>query len=1091
MEVPRSDPLLGRVSDDDIMILLQSLRRGAGVRQLARTLGFTAAMRPRGMPRSWSGSVRSVFTARRDTLRIHVVRTLQPVTTHIARTMLDAWLSEDPASHHLLVLLEPHARRITFACDIVGDGIRHASIVPAAVRPVDCDIVRDLVRSAPESGTAAAMMLMRALDRRTLTARFFRDVRALRDLVSRSWICRPAASTADRDALALLLISRLVFLYFLQHRGLLAGNDRFLPGLLAHWQRRRTAGSFYRTVLRTLFFGVLNRRPERRTQRARALGCLPYLNGGLFEQHRIERRCILDLPDDVIVHLFAALLEKYRFTAADTAVQPGAGVGDGIDPELLGRIFEGLMPGDRRAATGSFYTPAPAVDRLIAECLTRHFAHRCALPHEAVARLLAAEPHDLDATELRRIAETAASTRILDPACGSGAFLLGALARLERLRGPLPTAAATCDQLRRDIVARSLHGVDLLEDAALICSLRLWLALVPHCTDVRDVPPLPNLDRRVRQGDALVDPLDATAASAPSHRATRMVLRQLATASAEYLDAEPDTRSALRRRIAHLEAVLARVWLDSVTHKLRHAAADLHARSDDRDLFGEISDGARAARRRLPALTRRLDGTALLQRHVLEARSLPFFSFSIHFADAPDGFDVVLCNPPWVRAHAWPAATAALLRDSYRVCENAGWPRAAQLTRSPAAAGTQVDLAMLFLERSIRLLRNDGTLAMVLPAKLLRSLAPGGARALLLNEAPVTSIEDHSLEQRAVFDADAFTTMITATRAPQPPPLVRVRLARQGNDLDFDVPRDQLPLVSGDVRAPWLLAPPETALALRAMQARGSYLGHQLHVRRGAMTGANDALVVDAAEPRLGDLASISVCGSTTKRSAIVEASVVRPLLRGTDVHAWNAMPSRFVLWSPLNDNPVAPVPRRFAAFLRRRPRHGYASHDGRLHRISDGILGHKVVWSDLARDLRAAAVTDTIRSCGAQRPVVPLNTVYFIPVPDHDTALLLTAYMNSLPLRTFARAIAERAKDAHFRFFAWTIAVLPLPLDWRTNVHAAPLADIARAAHVDRHLAPAARSELDARVAQAFHLSAAHIDALASFDAWLSGDSR
>src|SRR5690606_33206185 len=113
---------------------------------------------------------------------------------------------------------------------------------------------------------------------------------------------------------------------------------------------------------------------------------------------------------------------------------------------------------------------------------------------------------------------------------------------------------------------------------------------------------------------------------------------------------------------------------------------------------------------------------------------------------------------------------------------------------------------------SIRLLREGGTLGMVLPAKLIRSLAPGGARALLLSEMTLASIDDHGLDQRAVFDADAFTATIVARRCRTGDATVRVRMTRgPASELRFDVRARDLPLRTRDPRAPWLLAPPDCA----------------------------------------------------------------------------------------------------------------------------------------------------------------------------------------------------------------------------------------------------------------------------------------
>jgi hypothetical protein len=96
---------------------------------------------------------------------------------------------------------------------------------------------------------------------------------------------------------------------------------------------------------------------------------------------------------------------------------------------------------------------------------------------------------------------------------------------------------------------------------------------------------------------------------------------------------------------------------------------------------------------------------------------------------------------------------------------------------------------------------------------------------------------------------------------------------------------------------------------------------------------------------------------------------------------------------------------------------------------------------------------------------------------------------MNALPLRVFARAAAERAKDAHFRFFAWTVGVLPLPRGWRerwTDV----IGRVAGEAHDAGGLTPAQQSRLDAIVARAFDLTDADMHAMLAFDRWLSGQA-
>jgi hypothetical protein len=133
------------------------------------------------------------------------------------------------------------------------------------------------------------------------------------------------------------------------------------------------------------------------------------------------------------------------------------------------------------------------------------------------------------------------------------------------------------------------------------------------------------------------------------------------------------------------------------------------------------------------------------------------------------------------------------------------------------------------------------------------------------------------------------------------------------------------------------------------------------------------------------------------------------------------------------------------------------------------------LAWHDLASTLEAVVLPANI---------VPINTVYFIQA-DEERAHLLAAYLNSRPLRTFARALAERAKDAHFRFFAWTVSLLPLPTHWQT-FEAGRLCELSQVGHALGALDTIQQNELDEIIARAFGLSRSDVRALESFDAWL-----
>ncbi len=1004
----------------------------------------------------------------------------------------------------LILIAGASYRTLTFACYAPDGQLRHLTVETASPLASDLDILRDMTARANEPGVSLALRYAAALDSSAAGARFFSEVRIQRDRISGAWSGLAADMKPERDQLALLLLCRLLFLYFLQKQGHLCGDPSYMRTIVRAWQRDGDEGStLYHAVLSPLFFGALNTRPEHRAEPARLLGPLPYLNGGLFERHAIElRHSALDLPDTVALGVFSDLLDRFRFTASDAAHSVASPLhGTHVDPEMLGRVFENLMSADRRGDTGSFYTPPRIVRRLTADVMAGHLARTTSVSVSAVDDLI----HQGSASGLSEsgracVAQRLREVRVLDPACGSGAFLLGALSGLSAARIGLGEDEVC---VRRDVVARCLHGVDILDDAALLCSLRLWLALADTSTTVP--PPLPNLDRRIRQGDALLDPLELldTADATEDGRARRdpavqRALGSLASLSLRYVEADPIERSRLRAAFGRAERAVADAWLGALRVRIEYAGRDAQARSAGRDLWGAATTSARIALSDMQRLQKRLTEVATIERDLADSAALPFFSFRVHFADA-EQFDIILSNPPWVRAHRWPAAVGAAVRQRYEVC------------RTGTSGGGQVDLAMLFLERSLSLLAPAGTLGMLLPAKLMRSLYAGSARALLLRETRIASVEDHSLDQRAVFRADAFTMSLVAHKgtdeAARCPVHIRM-LRRNSPPLDFLQDAHDLPLDRSDPASPWLIAPPRVLAVFRSMQCAGPMISQipELCVRRGVVTGANDVLIAREFRHVLGGLTHIKTEGyfRARKRSystaearrfaGYVETSALRPLLRGSDVRAWTFEPSSRLLWSAGNEGGRGRAPRlesylrRHATALGARTGIRVSAETGRLMRVSRSTLGHKVVWKDIADNLLAAAVPDSIRADGSSDvPVVPLNTLYFVAVPDSDTAMLLSAYLNSLPMRAFARAAAERAKDARFRFFAWTIGSLPLPRTWR-DTDVATLIDIAREAHADGGLARVRQLRLDAIVARAFGLGDDDMNALLAFDNWLCG---
>ncbi|HEY6844156.1 MAG TPA: N-6 DNA methylase, partial [Thermoanaerobaculia bacterium] len=317
----------------------------------------------------------------------------------------------------------------------------------------------------------------RALDRETLARQFFERFRGAVREVDGSLRGQFARERADATAAeALLVLSRLLFLYFIQQKGWLNGERRFLVDRLD--AALQSGHLFYESVLAPLFFGCLNTPVRDRDLPPRLLGRVPYLNGGLFEPSPFEKKHPnIAIANELMQHIIENVFERFAF-----CIDESDSAGTHIDPEMLGKVFESLMAEDERASTGSFYTPKPIVDALTDRAIDEWCGR------------------DTGAKLLQRLESIA----VLDPACGSGAFLLSALQAIEKR---IAANGGTPD--RQAIVERSLFGVDLKPEAVRLCELRLWLAIVSQRDGAVDsIPPLPNLDRNILQGNSLLSPID-------------------------------------------------------------------------------------------------------------------------------------------------------------------------------------------------------------------------------------------------------------------------------------------------------------------------------------------------------------------------------------------------------------------------------------------------------------------------------------------------------------------------------------------------------------------------------------------------------
>ena len=324
--------------------------------------------------------------------------------------------------------------------------------------------------------------------------------------------------TKDNRDYVKKLMGRLVFLQFLQKKGWMGvpanqqgwnGGDKFYLNHLI--ERYDGNDRLLSDVLEPLFFNTLN---ERRTNDLAdpRLGDnikIPYLNGGLFDKDELDKKDI-DFPYDYFKELMD-FFAMYNFTIDENDPEDSE---IGIDPEMLGHIFENLLEDNKDK--GAFYTPKEIVQYMSKESVAQYLKSNTPEElHSAIDSLIkqrVVEPILQNKENARLVNKALYVVKVCDPAIGSGAFPMGVLNVLFDCRHLLygfigKNEDFSYAKVKRDIIQNNIYGVDIEKGAVDIARLRFWLALV---VDENDPQPLPNLDYKIMCGDSLLHrfPLD-------------------------------------------------------------------------------------------------------------------------------------------------------------------------------------------------------------------------------------------------------------------------------------------------------------------------------------------------------------------------------------------------------------------------------------------------------------------------------------------------------------------------------------------------------------------------------------------------------
>ena len=508
------------------------------------------------------------------------------------------------------------------------------------------------------------------------------------------------------------LLGRLVFLQFLQKKGWMGvpasnakwegGDKNYLSKLVDTYANNNRLLS---DVLEPLFFNTLNEKRNGDIADS-ILGeniKIPYLNGGLFDKDRIDELDI-DFPYDYFKELMD-FFAMYNFTIDENDPEDSE---IGIDPEMLGHIFENLLEDNKDK--GAFYTPKEIVQYMSQESVAQYLkSHASEELHTAIDSLIkqrVVEPILQNKENARLVNKALSVVKVCDPAIGSGAFPMGVLNVLFDCRHLLygfigKNEDFSYAKVKRDIIQNNIYGVDIEKGAVDIARLRFWLALV---VDENEPQPLPNLDYKIMCGDSLLHrfaldaPFQNVLKDYNQKNGTHYTLDDYRQWVYDYTDISDHTqKDDFRQRIEDIKRAVKTELNDKEKGKIAKVRGTIENLKME-DLFGgkkkENEKKIKVLQKELKALEQ--------QREEIESNKIynQAFEWRFEFPALLDeegkftGFDIIIGNPPY----------GVSIKDQYRKAVVGLWGNV-----------PDYEIYYYFIQIAEALLLENGILSFIIP----------------------------------------------------------------------------------------------------------------------------------------------------------------------------------------------------------------------------------------------------------------------------------------------------------------------------------------------------------------------------------------
>jgi len=713
------------------------------------------------------------------------------------------------------------------------------------------------------------VQLLEAFSVEKVSKEFYQGIIKNFQVLIEQYLTYPTNDENSRKEFSIKLIGRILFLKFLWKK------DFVDKGIFDVQE------DYYHMILEPLFFQKLNTPVNERLEEFKD-NKVPFLNGSLFEavKHidfyeydtdlKIRKRVgvvnDLNIDNKFFIEFFEHL-DRYNFTVDENSLDDND---LSIDPEMLGRIFENLLAelnedtaNNARKASGSYYTPREIVDYMVENSIYEYLKSHTSVDEKCIRELITIKSCDLLPSSKLEILKALYELKILDPACGSGAFPMGLLQKILAILEFIdPNASIWYDLQNKDfkkqhesknknyirklsIIKNSIFGVDIQPIAVEISRLRFFLSLVvDEVVDEnkpnRGIEPLPNLEFKFACANTLMPmPKDSILASTEYYK----YLKELRALKNEYFESYGENKKSIRDKY----------------------------KKKQQQLFDEIDA---------------LDMGEALENVLLNydpfdpTSRADFFDVEFMF-NLNKGFDIVIGNPPYLRVQGIDKTQSQIYKKLYK-----------------SATGSY-DLYVLFVERGLELINTKGVLNFIMPHKWTNSAFGKGLREY---------VKEHmykliSFDAYQVFNASTYTSLLWLKKEPQKKFFYQQLDRNLFNNSELQhylqtLEIDDFAIILNQKlsKNAWILTDKQTYMILEILEKQPYKIKDIFSkIYQGIATSKDSVYFLKNCQVNGKYILGYS---KELEKDVKIESSLLKPLLKGDDVHRYETLSTdKYVLF--------------------------------------------------------------------------------------------------------------------------------------------------------------------------------------------------